>query len=373
MDFGIMFFSSVSRQEASERYGFVLAASRLADARGFSSVWTPERHFHPFGGLFPNPSVLSAALAMVTERIALRAGSLVSPLHDVLRIAEEWSVVDNLSRGRVAISFGSGWNVDDFVFYPERYADRQATMYRQIQAVQALWRGERLRRPATGGREAEVELYPKPVQPVLPVWVTSSGNAETFAGAGRIGANLLTHLLGQDLEQLERKVRRYREARREAGFDPAAGVVTLMLHTFLGHDRREVEARVRQPFREYLRSATSLEQLAAQGGGAISGGHRVEPQEIPPPVMEDLLDVAFDRYFDTASLMGTPEECEARVEAFAEAGVDEIACLIDFIDDAAAALASLELVAELRARCARPAIRAAALNAVSGFLDELET
>src|SRR5689334_12257536 len=140
MEFGIMFFSSAGGDAAAGKYDLLLEAARFADRHGFSSVSTPERHFHEFGGLFPNPSLVGSALAMVTGRIQIRAGSLISPLHHTLRIAEEWSVVDNLSKGRAAVSFGSGWNVDDFLFFPERYTSRQAVMYEQIETVRRLWR-----------------------------------------------------------------------------------------------------------------------------------------------------------------------------------------------------------------------------------------
>nr|WP_289501024.1 hypothetical protein [Gloeocapsopsis sp. IPPAS B-1203] len=36
---------------------------------------------------------------MVTKQIQLRAGSVVMPLHNPVQVAEEWSVVDNLSMG----------------------------------------------------------------------------------------------------------------------------------------------------------------------------------------------------------------------------------------------------------------------------------
>ncbi|HYW11010.1 MAG TPA: LLM class flavin-dependent oxidoreductase, partial [Longimicrobium sp.] len=114
MDFGIMFFSSQADRVGSAQYRLVIDAAKFADEHGFSAVWTPERHFHEFGGIFPNPALTSAALAMVTRNLRIRAGSLISPLHDVLRIAEEWAVVDNLSDGRVEVAFGSGWNVNDF-------------------------------------------------------------------------------------------------------------------------------------------------------------------------------------------------------------------------------------------------------------------
>src|SRR3990172_8023447 len=142
MEFGVMFFSSVDESGAGNKYRLLTEVARYADTHGFSSVWTPERHFHRFGGLFPNPSVTSAAVAALTSRVHVRAGSLISPLHDPVRIAEEWAVVDNLSGGRVGISFGSGWNVNDFVFFPDRYPRRREIMFEQIEIVRKLWRGE---------------------------------------------------------------------------------------------------------------------------------------------------------------------------------------------------------------------------------------
>ncbi|MEL7148644.1 MAG: LLM class flavin-dependent oxidoreductase, partial [Bacteroidota bacterium] len=140
MDFSLFFFSNYEVQ-ADSKYKLLLEAVKYADQHGFNAVWTPERHFHDFGGLFPNPSVISASLAMITDQIQLRSGSCVSPLHDPIRIAEEWSVVDNLSSGRVALSFASGWNSNDFVLAPDNYQDRHQVMHEQIDLVQKLWQG----------------------------------------------------------------------------------------------------------------------------------------------------------------------------------------------------------------------------------------
>jgi natural product biosynthesis luciferase-like monooxygenase protein len=181
----------------------------------------------------------------------------------------------------------------------------------------------------------------------LPVWITSSGNVSTFESAGRQGANLLTHLIGQDAAALAGKIARYRAALRESAGPAAKGKVALMLHTFLAEDMEEVRARVRAPFREYLRSAVSLEQLAALGGGAVSGGHRVSAEAIPPDTLEDLLDIAFERYFQTGSLLGTLEVCKQTVARLEAIGIDEIASLIDFIDDRDAILQSLSLMSGL--------------------------
>jgi natural product biosynthesis luciferase-like monooxygenase protein len=372
MELGIMFFGSGGQGGEAGKYRLFLEASRLADRNGFSFVSVPERHFHPFGGLFPNPSVLGAALAAVTERVQIRAGSLISPLHHTVRIAEEWSVVDNLSGGRAAVSFGSGWNVDDFLFFPDRYAGRQAHMYEQIELVRRLWRGEELEQVNSFGKPVRISIYPRPVQPELPVWVTSSGHPETFASAGRAGANVLTHLIGQDLPTLARKIERYRTALRESHGPEAAGKVSLMLHTFAGPDLEAVRATVRTPFREYLRSAISLEQLAAQDGGVISGGHRIEAHEIPSDALEDLLDLAFDRYFAAGSLMGPPERCLRFLDDLEEIGIDEVACLIDFVEDAEAALESLGHLSEVCAACAARRVGPSNEAALTCFLEDLE-
>jgi natural product biosynthesis luciferase-like monooxygenase protein len=332
MLFSIMFFSSAELAAPTNSYRVLFEAARAADEGGLAAIWTPERHFDPFGGMFPNPALTSAALAVATERLELRAGSLISPLHDSIRVAEEWSVVDNLSGGRAAISFGSGWNTNDFVFFPERYAARQAQMYAQIEEVRKLWRGEALQRINGSGKEIQVTLQPRPVRAELPVWVTSSGSAATFRGAGGIGANLLTHLIGQELSELSEKIRLYRSARAEAGYGGSTGTVTLMLHTYLRDDAQLARETAWKPFREYLRSAVKLEQRAAAGGGSISCGYSLPPSEMDedPAVMEELLDLTCERYLDERALIGSPAGCSKVVSRLQSIGVNEIACLVDF-------------------------------------------
>jgi len=350
MAFGLMFFASVDQQTpAANKYTLLLDAARFADEHGFSCIWTPERHFHGFGGLFPNPAVVSAALATITRRLQLRAGSVISPLHNTLRIAEEWAVVDNLSDGRVAVSFGAGWNVDDFLFFPERFSQRHAVMFEQIEQIRQLWRGEAVTLVNSFGKAVDVRIYPQPIQPELPIWITSSSSTQNFVSAGAMGANVLTHLIGQDLPTLAGKIQLYREARARHNHAPQQGTITVMLHTYLGPDVEAVKATVRAPFRDYLRSAISLEEKAAIGGGTISGGHKIDPHHISEDMMEDLLDLTFERYFHEAALMGTPDGCSQFVQRLRAIGVDEIACLLDFGIEATAVMRSLEYLNTLRA------------------------
>jgi natural product biosynthesis luciferase-like monooxygenase protein len=352
-----LFYFAAEAAGAGNKYRLLLEGAKFADAHGFEAVWTPERHFHSFGGLYPNPSVTSAAVAAVTNRIGIRAGSVVLPLHNPIRCAEEWSVVDNLSNGRVGLSFASGWHTNDFALAPANFKERRELMSRGIETVRALWRGESVAATSGDGTEIQVRMYPPPVQHEPRIWITASGNPETFAAAGRMGANVLTNLLVMKPEELVANTAVYRNAYRKAGH-AGDGHITLMLHTFVGRSLEEVRAKVRGPFLEYLRTSTDLinkarwelTAFAKANDRATAGGATMNLDDLSPEDMDAILDHAFERYFATAGLFGTPETCLETVDRLRDLGVDEIACLIDFGIDTDSVLASLPQLDELRRR-----------------------
>jgi natural product biosynthesis luciferase-like monooxygenase protein len=360
LDFSLFYFSADEAEgqgeEKHDKYKLLLEGAKYGDQHGFSAVWTPERHFHAFGGLYPNPAVAGAAIAAVTERIKIRAGSVVLPLHHPLRVAEEWSVVDNISKGRVGISFASGWQPNDFVLKPENFADNKNIMLRNIEVVRKLWRGEKCSFPGATGGEVEVGILPRPVQKELPYWVTSAGNPETFIAAGKLGANVLTHLLGQTVEELDGKLAAYRKAWKDAGH-PGEGYVTLMLHTYVGPDEAAVREKVKQPLIDYLKTSLNLVKQYAwsfpafkkrEGMDDASSTASVDLQSLSDEEMQGLLEHSFNRYYETSGLFGTPESCLKQVDSIKAIGVDEVACLIDFGVDSPSVLSHLEYLNELR-------------------------
>ena len=180
IDLSLFYFSSDESNHSGDKYTLLLEGAKFADANGLSAVWTPERHFHSFGGLYPNPSVTAAALAAVTDRVGIRAGSCVLPLHSPIRVAEEWALVDNLSRGRVGVSFASGWQPQDFVLRPECFDSRQSILFEQIEVVQRLWRGEKVLFKDGRGGDVDIATMPRPVQSELPVWITAAGKSRNL-------------------------------------------------------------------------------------------------------------------------------------------------------------------------------------------------
>jgi natural product biosynthesis luciferase-like monooxygenase protein len=348
IEFSLFYFAS-DESAAGDKYKLLLEGARFADRNGFEAIWTPERHFHAFGGLFPNPAVTGAALAAITQNLKIRAGSVVLPLHDPIRVAEEWAFVDNLSNGRVGISVASGWHDQDFVFAPGNYAERKSIMLSHLEVVRSLWRGGAVQRKNGSGKDVSVSIFPHPLQPELPVWITSGGHPQTFHIAGEAGANLLTHLLGQSFEDLASKIKIYREAYRKSN-KTDSGHVTLMLHTFVGKSQDEVQELVRTPFCNYLKSSVDLMKQVVKGLGAELAADSLSQQDL-----EALIDHAFTRYFATSGLFGTPDSCLTTLQRLKEIGVDEVACLVDFGIPVDTVLASLNNLCELAARANQPA------------------
>lgn len=336
MQFGLFMWGN-DDAPGRQKYELMLKGAKFFDEHGFDSVWTPERHFHAFGGPYPNPSVTGAALAAITTKVKIRAGSCVSPLHHPIRIAEEWAIVDNISDGRVGLSFASGWQPNDFVLQPQNHKNAKNVMLEQIEIVRKLWRGEAIEFTNPMGQKVPTVTLPRPVQKELPFWVTTAGNPQTYKEAGYIGANILTHLLGQSVDEVAEKIKIYRAARKEKGFDPDTGQVTLMLHTFVGWDIDEVRELVRQPMKDYLSASVSLVKNFAWAFPAFKRpqGENAKPDDIDlssltKEELDGILEFAFDRYFEDSGLFGTPESCMEMVNKLKARGIDEIACLLDF-------------------------------------------
>ena len=295
-----------------------------------------------------------AAVAAVTQNLAVRAGSCVAPLHHTARIAEEWAVIDNLTGGKVGLAIASGWQPDDFVLRPEHTPPaNKPAMFQAIKDLRRLWAGDAVEFPTATGAMFPVVTQPRPVSTSLPIWVTTAGNPETWREAGSIGANVLTHLLGQSVAEVAGKIGIYHQALRDAGHDPADHKVTLMLHTFLAETRDQARQIARAPMKDYLRSAAALIKTYAWAFPAFkkpvgaATAMDIDLGALTPDELEGILDFAFLRYFDESGLFGTVQDAVLRIDQLKAIGVDEVACLIDYGIPVATVLDGLKPLAQV--------------------------
>src|SRR5437867_12233995 len=103
-EFSLFFFNADSAERQDRKYQMLFEAAKFADEPRFAAVWTPERHFQRFGGLYGSPSVTGAALAVVTRQLSIRAGSVLFPLQNPLRVAEACAMMASPSIGRVGVA-----------------------------------------------------------------------------------------------------------------------------------------------------------------------------------------------------------------------------------------------------------------------------
>src|SRR5205085_11699814 len=121
--------------------------------------------------------------------------------------------------------------------------------------------------------------------------------------------------------RLGRHVAGYRQAYREAG-PVGDGHVSLMLHTYVGRSVDDVRRIVREPFLEYLRTSTDLinqvrweetsfakPDAQRTGSGEAAG----DLGDLTDEEMAVIMDHAFERYFHSAGLFGTPDSCLATI------------------------------------------------------------
>ncbi|MFD9882653.1 amino acid adenylation domain-containing protein [Streptomyces alboflavus] len=344
-DFSLYFFGDYADDSAHDKYALIMEAAEFADRHGFHALWFPERHFNSFGALFPNPSVLAAALAARTRRVRLHAGSVVLPLHHPVRVAEEWSVVDNISGGRAGLCFASGWHATDFALAPDTFGRHREAMYEQLESVRRLWAGEPLTLTGGDGEPVDVRLHPRPLQDRPPLYAAVVGNPDSYRRAAAHDLGVVTNLMAQTVEQLAENIALYRRTRAEHGLDPAAGRVVVLVHTYLEQDAVRARAEAYRPFVSYLRSSLSLFNQVTN-----SLGFDVDLANTPEDDVEFLLGRAYERYCDSRALIGdeaTAAETAARLTA---AGADEIACFVDFGVPADKVLAALPLIDGLRTR-----------------------
>jgi len=344
VDFSLYFFGNAT-STSGDVYTLIRRAVKYADQNGFHAVWFPERHFDEFGGFSPNPSLLAAALAVETLQIRLRA-SVVLPLHHPVRVAEEWAMVDRLSNGRVAgLALAPGWHDRDFVLAPEAWENKIDHLESNMLLLERLWKQQKIGLIGAHGEEIQVKSFPSPLSGTLPFWFTALGNKTTVENAGRSGVGLLTNFLGQDVDDLEANIKLYRQARADAGLDPDAGHVTLLLHTFVGESPAQALETARAPLIDYLGSSVNLIQKLLKGNKSakLLAGLNADDRRY-------LIENAADKFISGKSLIGSADTCQALIDRVRAIGVNEIGCFVDFGVEHEKIVSSLKHLSDLASR-----------------------
>ena len=216
-----------------ERLAALVDEIVLADRVGIGSFGVGEHHRPEYADA--SPGIILAAAAARTRNIRLTSAVSVLGTADPVRLFQDFATLDLVSQGRAEIIVGRGSFAEAFPLFGFERADYDALFAEKLDLLLALraqthvhWSGRF--RPALTGQG----VYPRPLQPVLPIWLGVGGTPASFARAGTLGLPLMIAIIGGTFERFVPLVRLYREAGHRAGHPPEQLRLGLHVMGFLG-------------------------------------------------------------------------------------------------------------------------------------------
>ncbi len=187
-----------------------------ADQAGLDVYGLGEHHRAEY--LDQAPVVILAASAARTKTIRLSSAVTVLSAADPVRVFQEFATLDLLSNGRAEIVAGRGSFTESFPLfgyaiedYDSLFAEKLDLLLKLRAQPRVTWSG-RHRAPLIGQ-----DIYPRPVQALLPVWLGVGGTPGSFARAGTLGLPLMVAIIGGEPHRFRPLIELYRRAGANAG------------------------------------------------------------------------------------------------------------------------------------------------------------
>jgi alkanesulfonate monooxygenase SsuD/methylene tetrahydromethanopterin reductase-like flavin-dependent oxidoreductase (luciferase family) len=165
----------------ADRYAAALDMAEWAEALGCASIGVAEHHGAEDGYL-PSPVALLAAMGARTRTVRLMVGALIAPFHDPLRIAEDFCVLDNLTRGRVDVIVAGGYVHEEFEMFGVPMNERPKRVAEVVATLKAAFKGEPF-----DYRGRTVRITPAPFRPGGPMVLMGGSSEPAARRAARLG------------------------------------------------------------------------------------------------------------------------------------------------------------------------------------------
>ena len=192
-------------------YDHVIGANP-ASRPGWTPPYTHKDSFH-------EPFVLFGYLAAATKTIGLASGVIILPQRQTVLVAKQAAAIDVLSKGRLRLGVGIGWNPVEYEALGQNFNDRGARSEEQIEVLRLLWTKELVTFKGRWHTITDAGINPLPVQRPIPIWF--GGNAEpVLRRFGRMGDGWFP--LAEPGEKLRAMIEKIRSYAKEAGRDPSA-------------------------------------------------------------------------------------------------------------------------------------------------------
>lgn len=266
-----------------EKLASVLAQADLVEELGYDAYQIGERHGAPF--LCSSPAVLLTAVAARTQRIRLLTGVTVLSIHDPVRVAEEYALLDHVSDGRLELVIAKGNHAPHYATFGLDPAEQWDVLAEKYELLRRLWAEEdvtwsgRYREPLSA-----VTTQPRPFQPTIRIWHGSATSRQTTELAASHGDPLYSANGFFPTAQYQSLIDHYRE--RWAHYNHAAEpLVAATFPALLIRDTSQEALEAYRPFWNAQRATPAakhngspfweLEDFVEQGSALIGSPEQV--------------------------------------------------------------------------------------------------
>jgi len=181
------------REDAAATLDAMIEEGILAEKAGFHSIQVPDRHGRT-ESYFGSPLNLLMMLAHETEKVGLGAYCLVNTLYHPMHVAEQCAIIDNISRGRLYMTWGRGYHAG---YWGQFGIPEERMLGRFLDSVHLIKKAPRFPFWGSGQLPAAIErcgtyadAWTCDQFPILPaVWAQQAGAYRTRAAASSAQAD----------------------------------------------------------------------------------------------------------------------------------------------------------------------------------------
>ena len=291
MELGLATFVDISAGTSpAQRMRDLLEEAELADQLGLDVFAVGEHHRRDF--VVSAPAVALAAIAARTERIRLASAVTVLSSDDPVRVFQQFAEVDLISGGRAEIMAGRGSFTESFPLFGYDLDDYDELYSEKLELLLAIREGNPVN--WTGKHRAALEnaeVYPRPLQDPLPVWVAVGGTPQSVVRAAVLGLPLTLAIIGGQPARFKPLVDLYERA-WDATDNPAQRRLAINTHAFIGRTRAQADRAFAPAYLEIMSRIgrergwpptdhAQYEALAAPDGALAVGS----PEEVATKIL----------------------------------------------------------------------------------------
>jgi alkanesulfonate monooxygenase SsuD/methylene tetrahydromethanopterin reductase-like flavin-dependent oxidoreductase (luciferase family) len=204
----------LSKLGDADFYSAMFEQIEYLDQAGFDTIWTTEHHFVDDGYLSSVMPML-AAMAARTKRVKVGSFVLLGPFYHPLRLAEDAAMIDVISNGRLRLGIGVGYRREEFDIFQIPRKERVGRTLEAIAILKRAWTSERFDFEGKHFKFKNARVLPKPISSKGPELLWGGMNPESIRRAAKLDLGFACNLGSGE-------IRKYHEALRELGKDPAA-------------------------------------------------------------------------------------------------------------------------------------------------------